>query len=422
METSRLTRRRFAGALGAVLGAALAPLRPAGAAAAPAGPSAGPVSAPAAPGRPGAPPAAGEPAKHGAIRLDSNENPYGPCAAAREAMTRSQAVAARYPDDLEDAMAEAIARLHGVVPDQIVLGCGSGEVLKMADLAFLGPGRTVVVPEPTFEAVAAFAKAVRAEAVKVPLAADFRLDLDAMAVACDARTGLVYVCNPNNPTGTVVGREALRRFVARVPPEIVILVDEAYFHFVEDKDYGSAADLVAADPRVVVARTFSKIYGLAGMRLGYALGARETIARMRPYKIWSNANAAVLEAGLASLRDAGHVERQRAQLNTTRRWLVAELQKDGRRVIPSEANFVMIDVRSDVGPLLDAFHARGIHPGRRFASMPNWLRVTVGTQEETEAFAAALREIVPAGAPHAASRAGAGAGAAPSVAAASARS
>jgi histidinol-phosphate aminotransferase len=312
-------------------------------------------------------------------------------------MTRIQAAAsARYPDAKEEELAAALARHHRVEPEQVVLGCGSGEVLKMADAAFLAPGRTVVAAEPTFEAVLEYARLTRAEAVKVPLTADHRHDLPRMAAACTAKTGLVYVCNPNNPTGTVVSGAELQAFLHKVPADTVVLVDEAYHHFVEDRGYHSAFELLAMHDNLVIARTFSKIYGLAGMRLGYGVASKEKAAALRAQRIWSNANAGVLEAALESLAEPEHFEKVRVAMNATKAWLVAELEKEGRRLIPSETNFVMIHVGRDVGPLVETFLARGLKVGRRFPALPEWLRISIGTDAETRAFLAALRELVPA--------------------------
>lgn len=367
-------RRHFTSSLAALVGATLAP-RAASTVAA----------AGAADVQPGAP----------LIDLSSNENPYGPSPQALEAMTRCQSVACRYPDDVEKRVVEAIAKLHGIAPERVVLGCGSSEILRLCDAAFLGPGRKVLAAEPTFEAVLQYAKVTRAEAVQLPLDAAFRHDLGAMAAACDASTGLVYVCNPNNPTGTIVSGKELEAFVARVPPSAVVLVDEAYHHFVEDPGYRSMAELVDRYPNLVVARTFSKIYGMAGMRLGYGISSLANAEALRAQAAWGNTNIAVLEAALASLEDKDLVARQRERLNGTRRSLCRALEKDGRRYIPSEANFMMIDVGGDVKPLIPAFEARGVKVGRRFAAMPGWLRITIGKPDETEAFLAALRELVP---------------------------
>jgi histidinol-phosphate aminotransferase len=374
MDANGITRRGFGAVLGAAAGAVLFDTRLTPAAA----------EARVATGLP-----------RDVFQLNSNENPYGPSPAAREAMTRSQEVAGRYPDYQEDEVRSALARLHGVAPEQVLLGCGSGDILRMADGAFLAPDRKVVVAEPTFEAVLAYNRVTRAQAVKVPLDAAFRHDLPRMAAACDAATGLVYVCNPNNPTGTIVTGEELAAFLGRIPSSVTVLLDEAYHHFVEDPGYRTGFDLLAAHPNLIVVRTFSKIYGLAGMRLGYAVAVRDRIEALARYASFSNTNAAVLEAALASLADSELVPRMKRRMNDTRRWLTGQLAVEGRRFIPSEANFVMIDTGRDVAPLIEAFKAKRILVGRRFPSMPTCLRVSVGTPAEMAAFVAALREIVP---------------------------
>ena len=371
--TQGLTRRGFAGAVGAAVGASW--LRPLAVAASP---------------------AASSPAPPEPIRLSANENPYGPSEAARAAIARSAAVGHRYPDALADRVREVIARRQGVSPAQVLLGCGSSQILQMADAACLGAGRRVVAAEPTFEAVLAYAAALHAEPVKVPETAAFRHDLDGMAAACDSSTGLVYVCNPNNPTGTVVSAADLSRFLARVPRTATVLVDEAYHDFVEDPGYRTAIGLLPDFPGLVVARTFSKIYGLAGMRLGYAVASPAKIRGLGEFASWDNVNAAALSAALASLEDADLVPERRRAMNATRRRLCQRLTREGRRYIPSEANFVMIDVGGDVAPVIRAFAERGIHVGRRFPSMATWMRVSIGTPEEMEAFSAALSEILPA--------------------------
>ena len=369
-----ITRRTLAGALGAAAGAALLDRHVARAAALAAVHRGMPDDG---------------------IVLSYNENPYGPSAGALLAARRADGVSNRYPDALEDEARAAIAKLHSVTPDRIALGCGSSEILQMSDAAFTGPGKKAVAAEPTFEAVLDYARVLSAEPVKIALTADFRHDLPRMAQACDGATGLVYVCNPNNPTGTIMTGDEIASFAASVPASVTILVDEAYHHFVEDPRYRTACDLIDRHPNVVVARTFSKIYGMAGWRLGYAVGSREKIAAMSKFATFSNANAVVLSAAIASLEDRDLVPRARKRLNDTRRWLVAEMAKQGRRTIPSETNFVMIDVGGDVTPLIAAFRGRKILVGRKFPSLPNWLRITIGKPEEVAAFAAALKEIVP---------------------------
>jgi histidinol-phosphate aminotransferase len=369
-----LTRRGFAGTLGTAAGLLWANPRLGGIAEA----------------------AGRRPKPAGALPLNNNENPFGPNPRAIEAAVRAcQSASHRYPDAIVDEAQKAIADSHGVKPEQVVLGCGSSEILQMADQAFLWPGKKAVVAETTFEAVLLYARAISGVAVKVPLTPDFRHDLPGMAAACDTATGLAYVCNPNNPTGTIVTGDEVAAFAAKVPPHVTILIDEAYHHFVEDPRYRSAASLIAAHPNVVVARTFSKIHGMAGLRLGYAVGSEERIDAMSSFASFSNTNVAVLAAGLASLADPEHLGRTRKLLNDNRRWLAAEMAKQGRRVMPSEANFVMVDLGTDVAPVIEAFRARKILVGRKFPTLATWLRVTVGKREELEVFATALAEIVP---------------------------
>jgi len=342
------------------------------------------------------------PAPPNAIHLNFNENPYGPSPKALAALDECGHVASRYPGPAEIELTGALAKKYNVSPENIALGCGSTEILRCVDMAFLAPGKNIVAAQPTFEAVLDYAKITRAEAVTIPLTADHRHDLPKMAAACTSKTGVAYVCNPNNPTGTIVWRDELASFIHTVPASTLILVDEAYFDFADDPCYSSAVEWIATNPNVVIARTFSKIYGMAGMRLGYAVGAKETIARIREHSLQDNTNAAVLAAGLASLSDAANISSCREKMNGTRAWLCGELAKDGRSFVPSQANFVMIDMHTDVRPIIDQFAARNILVGRRFPSMSNFLRITIGTQQETEAFVTALREIAPASAARAA--------------------
>ena len=331
----------------------------------------------------------------GTIRINFNENPYGPTPKAVAALDACGRAAGRYTDHAEHELTETLAGMHGVKAENVMLGCGSIEVLHVADLVFLGPGKNVVAAEPTFEAVLGYAQVLQANAVKVPLTADYRHDLPRMAAACTSKTGVVYVCNPNNPTGTVVTRKEMAEFLAQVPPETLVVVDEAYHHFVEEPGYATSVEFIGAYPNMMVARTFSKIYGLAGMRLGYAVGSKENIERMKAELLIANANAGVLAAAAASLKDQEALGATRAKLVGTRTWLCGELKKDGRAYIPSQANFMMIDMGGDAKPYIAKFEEKKILVGRPFGAMPNYMRVTIGTQEEMVAFVRTLREIAP---------------------------
>jgi histidinol-phosphate aminotransferase len=335
-----------------------------------------------------------------AILLNSNENPYGPSKKAMEAMKHALASSARYPDAMVSDMRDTIARLHSVPPEQVVLGCGSGDILRVAAQTFLGPGREIVMAEPTYEEMWHHAQTTGAVQKKVANTSDFRHNLPAMAAACSTSTGLVYICNPCNPTGTIVHHDEIEAFVERAPRTAAIVVDEAYHHFVVEPKYGSALDLLGRAPNLVIARTFSKIFGMAGMRLGYAVSSPEMIERMGRFGLWNPVNAAVVAAGLASLNDAEHVARHRKLNNETRDWVCRELARDGRRFIPSHTNFFMVDISGslaggDVVAVAGEFRKRDVLVGRKFPPMNNWLRVSVGTRKEMEAFLRALREIVP---------------------------
>src|ERR1700723_3055503 len=370
-----LSRREFALGLGAVVAATRAP-------AAFAWGSVGQSAAPA--------PA---PKRVGLIRLNFNENPYGPGAKVAAAMTRSEPGAMRYPDEIYAELQKDIAAMHKVAPERIILGFGSTEILRVADAAFLRGGKNVVAAAPTFEAVLDYARVMRAPAVRVPLTLEGRHDLPVMAAQCTSRTGIVYVCNPNNPTGTIVTRKEMQQFFDQVPKTTMILMDEAYHHFVDSPDYASATEWLDKMPNLVVARTFSKVYGLAGMRIGYGIGDKDVLAAMRENSLQDNGSCAGIFAARAALQDQAHVTECRTRINGSRRWLSKKIQGGGGQGVGLPGNFFLVDMGSDVGPIIGEFRKRGILVGRKFPSLATWLRVTIGTQEETAAFMKAFREI-----------------------------
>ena len=373
-EAGTLTRRGFTQMLGA--GAALAALRPPFALGASARRTR--VAGVASP----------------AVRLSSNENPYGPSPAALTAMTEAFGLAWRYPDEHQDALIEELAKLHGVGANQILPGDGSGEILKLCASAFTGPGKRLVVADPTFETVAHHARTGGAEVVPVRLTPDYRHDLSKMLAAAGA--GLVYVCNPNNPTASVTPKGEVRAFLSKVPRETFVLVDEAYYHYVESGDYESVMPLVRDYPNLVVARTFSKIYGMAGLRCGYCVAQAQTVERLRVHQTWDSVNIMALVAALASLRDSAQVEQGRRRNSEVKKFVYAELDKLGFAYIPSAANFMMIDMRRDVKPLIAAMRQRGVEVGRFFPTLPNHMRVTVGTRADMESFLSAFRQVAAA--------------------------
>ncbi|HKN83171.1 MAG TPA: aminotransferase class I/II-fold pyridoxal phosphate-dependent enzyme [Pyrinomonadaceae bacterium] len=327
------------------------------------------------------------------VRLSSNENPYGPAPAALKAMTDGFTLAWRYPDEHADMLADELARLNNVTVDQVLLGDGSGEILKLCAAAFTNKDKKLVIPNPTFEAIARHASVANAEVVKIDLASDYGHDLKKMLTAADG-AGLVYICNPNNPTASITPKTELSDFLAKLSPATIVLVDEAYHHYVESKDYESVVPLVKQYPNLIVARTFSKIYGMAGLRCGYCVTQRANLERMRTHQVFDSVNIMAVVAALASLKDTDHVTQGRKLNTDVKKNVCADLDALGYRYIPSHANFMMIDLRRDVRPVIGALRTRGIEVGRLFPALPNFMRVTIGTSEQMKAFVSAFKEVM----------------------------
>ena len=339
------------------------------------------------------------PVATGVVRLSSNENPYGPCAKALRAMSDSFAIACRYPDKHADTLVAALAELNGVEPGQILLGDGSGEILKLAADVFVGPttrekkeGGALIVADPTFEAILFHAKRAGADVVKVPLTAGYGHDVAAMREK--AKSGLIYLCNPNNPTASITPKNEIRDLIANAPNDTVILVDEAYHHYAESPDYESMIPLVRDHPNLIVTRTFSKVYGMAGLRCGYAVAQSYAIERLRDRQSWDSVNIMAIAAAKASLDDPGQVADGRRLNAEARAFTVGELEKMGFKSIPSQANFIMFDAKRPVVPLIATLKSRKIEVGRLFPAMPNHLRLTIGKKSEMESFLAAFRSIL----------------------------
>ena len=327
------------------------------------------------------------------VRLSANENPYGPSPVALEAMRRAMATVPRYPDDEVDELIATIARLHGVSEDQIVLGDGSSEILKLtASAAFTRNDRKLVMADPAFEAIGHYASAAGANTVRVPLDARFGHDLPKMAAVPDA--GVVYICNPNNPTGSITPKQSIRAFLDTVPASTIVLVDEAYHHYADAADYESVIGLVSSHPNLIVARTFSKIYAMAGLRAGYAVTSRDLASRLRDHQPWDSMNVIALTGARVSLGDTKHVADGKRRNTETRRETVAAINRLGFDVVPSQANFIMIDTRRPVKPLIGAMRDGGVRVGRLFPAMPNHLRVTIGTPDEMDRFVSAFKTAI----------------------------
>src|SRR5438093_4722140 len=327
------------------------------------------------------------------VRLSANENPYGPCPKALQAITDSFGLACRYPDEHNKVLIDKLAKLNGVNHDQILLGDGSGEILKLCAETFTGPQNgKLVAADPTFEAILNNASANRAEVVKMPLTSTFAHDLPKMLAA--TKGGLIYVCNPNNPTASITPKDELRDFIAKTPRETMILVDEAYFHFADSPDYESVIPLVKEHPNLIVSRTFSKIYGMAGLRCGYCVAQKETIERMRRNQMWDSVYCMALAAATASLADLDHVPTGQRLNREAKQFPTSELETMGYKSIPPQANFIMFDCKRSVVPIIKAMKERNVHVGRLFPALPNHMRLAIGKKTEMETFLAAFREVM----------------------------
>jgi histidinol-phosphate aminotransferase len=374
MNTTSISRRKFAQLLGA--GAAAAVVRPRLSFAKPTQSTATSLTA-----------------GGNIVRLSANENPYGPSQKALQAMTDSFGLACRYPDEHNNALIDKLAKLNNVDREEILLGDGSGEILKLCAETFTGSQNgKLVAADPTFEAILNNASANGAEVIKIPLTSSFAHDLPKMIAA--AKSGLIYVCNPNNPTASITPKGELRDFIAKTPRETMILVDEAYFHFADSPDYESVIPLVKDHPNLIVSRTFSKIYGMAGLRCGYCVAQKEPIERMRRQQMWDSVNCMALAAATASLDDLEHVPNGQRLNKEAKQFTTSELEKMGYKSIPSQANFIMFDCNRPVVPLIKAMKEQNVHVGRLFPALPNHMRLTIGKKSEMETFLATFREVV----------------------------
>src|SRR5437870_2456383 len=374
MNTMSISRRRFAQLLGA--GAAAVVVKP-------------PLSF----AKPTQSAATSSTRGRNIVRLRANENPNGRSIKALQAMQDSFGLSCRYPDEHNNLLIEKLAKLNGVNHDQILLGDGSSEILKLCAETFTGKKRgTLVAADPTFEPILQQAGINGAEVVKVPLTASFAHDLPKMLAA--AKGGLIYICNPNNPTASITPKDALRDFIAKTPRETTILVDEAYFHYADSPDYESVIPLVRDHPSLIVSRTFSKIYGMAGLRCGYCVAQKETLEQLRAHQMWDSVNIMALAAASAGLDDPDQVPNGQRLNNEAKTFTIGELDKLGYKTIPSQANFIMFDCKRPVLPLIKAMKDRKVEVGRLFPPVPNYMRLTIGKRSEMESFLNAFKQVM----------------------------
>lgn len=322
-------------------------------------------------------------APKGFVRLDRNENPYGASEEALTGMRATLSVANRYPSSEVDDLANKIAGLHNVKPDQVTLGSGSVEILRMAADEFLSAGRKLLLASPTFDAIARYASRVGAGVFSVPLTPTYAHDLEAMLAQVDATTGLIYICNPNNPTGTLTPRSDLEAFLRKLPVKCPVVIDEAYHHYVNASPaYASFIDHPVDDPRLVVVRTFSKIYGLAGMRVGYAISFPQLARRLSANRLTFGVNIVGARAAGAALDTTEYV-RQCAKRNADdRQEFFNQANARMNRWIDSQTNFVMMKSGLPSQQIVEHFEKNNILLGPLVPQMPKYIRISMGKPED----------------------------------------
>ena len=321
-----------------------------------------------------------------AIRLDSNENPYGPGPVVIDAVGKALRDGNRYPRSSME-LSEALVPYLGVKDQTILLAAGSGDLLRASVQAFTGPDKAIVAFSPTFESPLRLAELMKAPVRRIRIKEGaLALDLPEL-VAQSKGAGLVYLCNPNNPTGTFLTKAAVTEAVAeisRTSPQTVVLVDEAYFDCADDPAYGSVAALAAETPNVIVARTFSKIHGLAGLRVGYAVAQPATLARLRLFAGQGVVTGVSAAAALASLQDKTHYAESRRLNLETKAFTMKALTAMGHAPVASQGNFVMVDVKRNVKTFQEACRKKSVFVARPFPPLDTYARITVGTRAEME--------------------------------------
>lgn len=322
----------------------------------------------------------------GLIRIGSNENPYGPSGMAVQAVNATATGANRYPGPAVEKLITTIAEKFSVPNDYVLLSGGSGDVLRSVATAFTSRTRFMVGGSPSYASPMRAAEALGNPVKTVPLTADLKLDLDKM-IAITAGAGVFYICNPNNPTATALSSAEVASAIDKVlakSPATYVLVDEAYFEYADLPGFGTAAALTKKYPQVIIARTFSKIHGMAGMRVGYALAQPKTLEKMRVHHSSSGLSVMSLSAATASLLDQDNQAKNIAMNKEVRAMTVDAFRNAGYKVTDSHANFIFVDIKRSAVAFQDACRKEGVATGRSFPPLLNHARISIGTKEEME--------------------------------------
>lgn len=328
-------------------------------------------------------------------RLLANENPYGPSELAKQAVINSVAKGNRYGQGDSMKLIEMIAQKEGVSKECIMLAPGSSDLLEKAAIIYFLEGGNIVSADPAYMSLIKCAEAVKAEWKPVPLTNTWAHDLKAMEAAIDSKTQLVYICNPNNPTGTITDGKALWAFCSKVSSQVPVFVDEAYLELMEAKDKMSMVGLINEGKNVIVCRTFSKIYGMAGLRVGYIVAQPETIQKIEQITRGNmSMNVTAVEAAMAALKDDAFVEQCYTKNKECRTYLCTELSKMGINYLPSQTNFVLFPIAMQGQVYLTKMNELGIGVRSFEIAGKTYCRVSVGTMEEVKMFLSAFKEVM----------------------------
>lgn len=328
------------------------------------------------------------------IKLASNENPFGPSPKAVSAMQDALQTVHLYPDGNCYELRNELSQVLSIDRDQLLFGNGSDELIKMIAETFLNQKEEVIYAVPSFAEYDFATKVMAGTSVPVSMT-DYRHDLTAMREAITDNTKLIFVCNPNNPTGTIVTKDEVDDFMKAMPENVVVVFDQAYLEYVTDLDYPDCLNYVREGRNVILLRTFSKVYGLAGLRIGYAIARPELISLISRVKEPFNVNSIAQIGAIEALRDQDHVARCVESNNQQKRWLVEQFEKLDLDYIPTETNFLMIDIEMDSKACFTELLKQGVivRTGDIF-NMPTWLRITIGTESENERLIEALRSVL----------------------------
>lgn len=326
-------------------------------------------------------------------KLNSNENPYGPSKKVRQALTNSFDIACRYPFEKLGELVQMLAEKEGVTKDHIVVTGGSTEGLKVAGLTYGLAGGEIIAADPTFQSLMNYAENYGAYVHRVPVNEKMEHDLEAMADRITSKTRLIFLCNPNNPTGTLLNKNALRDFCATYGHRAVIFSDEAYYDFITEPEYPSMVELVKKGENVIVSKTFSKVYGLAGLRIGY-LVARPDIATRLKDGVMAMTNTLAIEAAKEALRDDEFYKFSILKNAEAKKYIYSTLDDLSLEYIKSHTNFVFFRSGRPIGELIPAMEKENVLIGRPFPPMDEWARISTGTMEQVQQFGRALKKVM----------------------------